>query len=415
MGVVGKQHQRCQTGRTNRIALGHRFGGVAHGVEWVGHIAHAAGQFGHFGNATGVVGDGAISVQRHHNARHAQHGGSRCGHAIQTGQTIRRHNRHAHRQHRPSGGLHRDANARNDVGCVSRGRRLRHVLHRCVVGTGVVLGDPHQRGGQHQAHSASAKQAHLRASTQSVIGNHGFGHEKERDQAQHTGDHQTFVQGGHDILHARRRLHKEATHDGRQNRHATQHQGVEHRLHGGRSHHQGAEHHGGDQGHRIGFKQVSGHACAVAHVVTHVVGNHSWVARVVFGNTGFHLAHQISAHISAFGENAATQTRKNRNQRRAKRQTNQRVEQLGQVFVRRVIAIAHQEPIETSHTQEPQAHHQHASDGAALERNIQRRANALRGGLCGAYIGANRHIHPNEAACAGEHSANDETKRRGLT
>ncbi len=36
------------------------------------------------------------------------------------------------------------------------------VLHRRVLRAGVVLGDPHQRGGQHQADGAGAEQGHRR-------------------------------------------------------------------------------------------------------------------------------------------------------------------------------------------------------------------------------------------------------------
>ena len=62
MGVVGKQHQRCQPGRANGVALGDCLGGVAHSVQRIGDVAHTGGQLGHFGNATGVVGDGAVGI-----------------------------------------------------------------------------------------------------------------------------------------------------------------------------------------------------------------------------------------------------------------------------------------------------------------------------------------------------------------
>ena len=84
---------------------------------------------------------------------------------------------------------------------------------------------------------------------------------------------------------------------------------------GAASDQQRAQHHGGDQRDGVGFEQVGGHAGAVADVVTHVVGDHGRVARVVFRNTGLDLAHQISADVSAFGENAATQPREDRDQR----------------------------------------------------------------------------------------------------
>jgi hypothetical protein len=88
-------------------------------------------------------------------------------------------------------------------------------------------------------------------------------------------------------------------------------------LPSGGHHHQRAQHHGGDQRDRVGLEQVGGHAGAVAHVVAHVVGDHGGVARVVFGDAGFHLAHQVGADVGALGEDAAAQTREDRDQRGA--------------------------------------------------------------------------------------------------
>ena len=36
--IRSKEHQRTQTGRANRVALGHGLGGVAHSVERVGGV-----------------------------------------------------------------------------------------------------------------------------------------------------------------------------------------------------------------------------------------------------------------------------------------------------------------------------------------------------------------------------------------
>jgi hypothetical protein len=71
--VVGKEHQRGEAGRADGVALGHGLGGVADRVERIGHGAHAVGQLAHLGDAAGVVGDGAVGVERDHDAGHAQH------------------------------------------------------------------------------------------------------------------------------------------------------------------------------------------------------------------------------------------------------------------------------------------------------------------------------------------------------
>ena len=55
--VRAKQNQRCQTGRSNGIALGHGLHGIADGVELVGDVAHLVGQLAHHCNAASVIGD----------------------------------------------------------------------------------------------------------------------------------------------------------------------------------------------------------------------------------------------------------------------------------------------------------------------------------------------------------------------
>ena len=76
----------------------------------------------------------------------------------------------------------------------------------------------------------------------------------------------------------------------------------------------GGQDHGGHNGHRIGLEQISGHAGAVAYIVTHVIGDCSRIAWVVLGDTGFHLANQITADVSTFGEYTSAQTGKDGNQ-----------------------------------------------------------------------------------------------------
>ena len=231
MRVVGKQHQRGQACRANGVTLGHSLGGVAHGIQWVGDVAHAAGHFGHFGNAARVVGDGAISVQRHHDTRHAQHGCSRYSDAVQATQRISRPDGQTDEHHRPGGGAHGHAQTGNDVGAVAGGRGLGDVLHRGVLRAGVELGDPDQGGREHKTHSTGAKQFHLAArSAQGVVRHQPGGDEVKGDQGQHARDGQAFVERRHHIGHARSSLDEEATNDGGDDGHRAQGQRVQHGL-----------------------------------------------------------------------------------------------------------------------------------------------------------------------------------------
>ena len=89
-GVGGEQHQRGEAGRSDRIALGHRLGGVADRVERIGLLADAVVEPRHFGDPAGIVGDRAVSVERDDHAGQRQHRGRREGNAHQAGERGRR-------------------------------------------------------------------------------------------------------------------------------------------------------------------------------------------------------------------------------------------------------------------------------------------------------------------------------------
>ena len=44
------------------------------------------------------------------------------------------------------------------------------------------------------------------------------------------------------------------------------------------------------------FKEIRTHTSNISHIVTNIVGNHSRVARVIFWNIHFDLAHQIGSN-----------------------------------------------------------------------------------------------------------------------
>ena len=72
------------------------------------------------------------------------------------------------------------------------------------------------------------------------------------------------------------------------------------------------QHHGRADGDHVSLEQIGGHAGAVANVVADVIGDNCGVAGIVLGNSGFDLADQISADVSGLGEDAAAQTREDR-------------------------------------------------------------------------------------------------------
>jgi hypothetical protein len=94
---------------------------------------------------------------------------------------------------------------------------------------------------------------------------------------------------------------------------------------------QHAQQHGRHRRHGVGLEQVGRHAGAVADVVADVVGNHGGVARVILGNAGFHLAHQVGADVGALGEDAAAESGEDRDQGGTETKADQRVDDVFQL------------------------------------------------------------------------------------
>ncbi len=166
-----------------------------------------------------------------------------------------------------------------------------------------------------------------------------------------------------------------------------------------------AEHHSRQHSGHVGTEQVGAHAGHVAHVVAHVVGDGSGVAGVIFRNTGFHLAHQVGAHIGGFGVNTAAHTGKQRDGLRTERETGQHFQHArhGSGAIHPVGA-AH-EIVEENGKQRAQAKysqtgHAEAHDRTAVERHLQGFGQTGACGLCGAHVGFGGDAH---TGIAGQH------------
>ncbi len=196
--------------------------------------------------------------------------------------------------------------------------------------------------------------------------------------------------------------------DGRDDGYGAEHQGKHHRPLAHVDHDQAAEQHGGDQRDRIGFEQVGRHAGAIADVVADVVGDDRRIARIILRNARFDLADEVGPHIGALGENAAAQTRENRDQRPAECQSDQRAQ-------RRLRIAQHMQhaKVIAGHAQQPQADHQHSRDGPAAEGDFERGIDAHVRRLRGAHIGAHRDEHADVACEAREEGAHRKAAGRG--
>ena len=92
------------------------------------------------------------------------------------------------------------------------------------------------------------------------------------------------------------------------------------------AHEQAAEQHGCDERDRIGFEQIGRHAGAVADIVADVVGDDRGIARIILRNSSLDLADQVGTDVRALGEDAAAQSREDRDQGAAECEADQRAQ-----------------------------------------------------------------------------------------
>ena len=67
-----------------------------------------------------------------------------------------------------------------------------------------------------------------------------------------------------------------------------------------------------EDGAAVGLVEVGTHAGHVAHIVANIIGNSGRIARIVLGDVGFDLAHNVGSHVGSFRVDATTHTSKER-------------------------------------------------------------------------------------------------------
>ena len=161
--------------------------------------------------------------------------------------------------------------------------------------------------------------------------------------------------------------HGEGADDRRDDRDAAEHERVEHDRRGlvgvVRPEGQDAQQHHRDRGDGVGLEQVGRHAGAVADVVAHVVGDHRRVARIVLGDAGLDLAHEVGADVGRLGEDAAAETGEDRDQRAAEPEADERVDGL----LLGLVEDRGEDAVVAGHADEREADDEQAGDGAAAE------------------------------------------------
>ena len=161
-----------------------------------------------------------------------------------------------------------------------------------------------------------------------------------------------------------------------------------------------AQDHGGDDRHLVALEDVGGHTGTVAHVVAHVVGDGGRVARVVLGNVGLDLAHQVGADVGRLGVDAAADPHEQCQQRAAEAEAEQNF-----------IGLLAEDDEDRRAAEQAEAVGEHAGDGPGAVAKLQGIAVAgpRRGG--DAEISPHRQVHSHKPDQPGENGPQEESRR----
>ena len=410
LDVGGHEGQCGQGGGADGKALAGGSGGVAQRVQRVGALTHLRIQAGHLSDAAGVVGHGAVGVRCQRDAQRAQHThGSQCD-AVQThtgagsaaGQEECQQDADRHDDDGHGGGQHTQAQTADDDGS-GAGLALAAQLLGGLIGVrGIVL-----RGlaDEHAGHQAG-QDGHIQAP---VLQTQQGPDQEERN----NGDEDSGQVGAPGqrlqqctLVGVLLGLDEERADDGADDAHRRHDHGDRHSLESliGESGH--AQSGRGNDGTNVGLVQVGAHAGHVAHVVAHVIGDNGGVAGVILGDAGFHLTHQVGAHVGGLGEDAAAHTGEQRHGAGAHAKG-----QHGAGNVRR-LQLEHeaQQHEPDRDIEQAKTHHGEAHDGTGRERHPQTLVQAVAAGVGGAAVGLCGDAHAHKAAEAGEEAAGQEGK-----
>ncbi len=198
--------------------------------------------------------------------------------------------------------------------------------------------------------------------------------------------------------------------DGGQDREAADGQGIEHRARQAflAGEEDRGQNHRRDDGDGVGLEEIGRHAGAVADIVADIVGDGRRIARIVLGNARLDLADEVGADVGALGEDAAAETREDRDERGAEAQADERVDD--RAVGGRVARAPGEDRVIDRDAEQREPRDEQTRDRARLESDVQTFGERLRGGLSGADIGAHRNVHADVAGRAREHRAEHETE-----
>ena len=410
LDVGGQQRQRREGRRTDGKALARGGRRVAQRVEGVGTLAHLGTQTAHLGVAAGVVGDGPVGVggQRDAQCREHAHGGDadavealrevlRRHHVVDVeadGAKVGQDDGHADRHDGDGRGDHSRADAGDDDRCGAGLRAAGDLLRRTVGVRGVVLGGLSDHDASHEARDDREGEPHPVLDAQQIEDTEGGQGDQQRAEID------AHAQRAEQLAHRGPllRAHEEDADDREQDAHGgDQHRG-QHGLElqglaAGRGEGCGAERRGGQHRTAVALVEVGAHAGHVTHVITHVVGNRRRIARVVLGDAGLDLAHQVGAHVGSLRVDAAADTGEEGLRRGSHAEGQHRRGDDDQLLRSGHIGEVVEDQVPERDIEQAEAHDDQSHDGAAAEGDLQAAVERLarRMGRAGRGVGCGLH------------------------
>ena len=200
------------------------------------------------------------------------------------------------------------------------GRAARNAAHRPVIGPGVVFGNPHDEAGDTQTDDRAKPQPQpgyrdagshrqcIRKAEEQVD------QQRDRPNRQDPGGEQPLVERPHNAVVGTEPDEERANHRSRDAHRADDQRQHQHLVAQRRRKKYRGEQHRRDDRHGVGFEQVRGHAGAIADIIADIVSDDGRVARIVLRDSRLHFADEVGADIGPLSEDAAAETRENRDQ-----------------------------------------------------------------------------------------------------
>ena len=299
---------------------------------------------------------------------------------------------------------------------MARFRRLGDRPYRTIVGAGIIFGDPDDQAGDDQAEQRAIEQraagetAHIRFHAAHGIADR----EPDRRNRKNRGNKEALVHRTHDIG-AAAQTDEIGTDDRGYDTHTANEEREAHQVHQQRTvgyalHQKRDEDHRCANGDDIGFEQIRGHTGAVTNIVTDIVGDNCRVAWIVFRNACFDLADKVGADVCSLGEDTTAETCEDRDERCAKCQSDQSVD--NGAAVRFHHGDIGQIPEEHGNREQGETSDKHAGDRTRTERHGQASLQAGLRSSCRTHVRTHRDVHPDITGNTGKHGADDEADGR---